>query len=97
MIEPAPDRPGWADESAHAPIGWAVKTNGRTPEISSIPAPEPWRAARSHEPQQSDMNVAAPGTGFSGLACLAAIARFHDLDVSEPYLLQVVSPARTDG
>jgi len=38
------------------------------------------------------MNVAAPGTGFSGLACLAAIARFHDLDVSEPYLLQVVSP-----
>jgi ATP-binding cassette subfamily B protein len=38
------------------------------------------------------MNVAPPGTGFSGLACLAAIARFHDLDVSEPFLLQVVSP-----
>src|SRR5215467_13963562 len=38
------------------------------------------------------MNIAAPGSGFSGLACLAAIARFHDLDLSEPYLLQVVSP-----
>ena len=38
------------------------------------------------------MNIAVPGAGFSGLACLAAIARYHDLDVSEPYLLQVVSP-----
>src|SRR4029077_18457656 len=38
------------------------------------------------------MNIATPGSGFSGLACLAAIARFHDLDVSEPYLLSVVSP-----
>jgi ATP-binding cassette, subfamily B, bacterial HlyB/CyaB len=38
------------------------------------------------------MNIAAPGSGFSGLACLAAIARFHELDVSEPYLLQVMSP-----
>jgi ATP-binding cassette, subfamily B, bacterial HlyB/CyaB len=41
---------------------------------------------------QTFVNAPAPGTGFSGLACLAAIARFHDLDVSEPYLLQVVSP-----
>src|SRR5690348_15089144 len=39
------------------------------------------------------MNIAAPiELGYSGLACLAAIARFHDLDVSEPYLLQVISP-----
>jgi ATP-binding cassette subfamily B protein len=29
---------------------------------------------------------------LSGLACLAAIARFHRLDLSEPYLLQVASP-----
>ena len=41
---------------------------------------------------KTQMNIAAPGSGFSGLACLAAIARFHDLDVSEPYLLQVVAP-----
>ena len=38
------------------------------------------------------MNIAAPGAGISGLACLAAIARFHDLDVSEPHLLQLISP-----
>ena len=43
------------------------------------------------------MNIAvAPRPGLSGLACLAAIARFHGLDVSEPYLLQVASPGR-DG
>src|SRR6185437_497744 len=43
------------------------------------------------------MNVAvAPRAGLSGLACLAAIARFHGLDLSEPYLLQVASPGR-DG
>ena len=40
----------------------------------------------------SDMNIAAPFPGYSGLACLAAIARFHGLDVSEPYLLQVAGP-----
>ena len=41
----------------------------------------------------ADMNVATvPYPGFSGLACLAAIARFHRLDLSEPYLLQVASP-----
>jgi ATP-binding cassette subfamily B protein len=39
------------------------------------------------------MNVAAVSyPGLSGLACLAAIARFHRLDLSEPYLLQVASP-----
>src|SRR3979411_2620848 len=38
------------------------------------------------------MNIAAPFPGFSGVACLAAIARFHGLDLSEPYLLQVASP-----
>ncbi|HLH90082.1 MAG TPA: peptidase domain-containing ABC transporter [Xanthobacteraceae bacterium] len=43
------------------------------------------------------MNIAvASRPGLSGLACLAAIARFHGLDVSEPYLLQVASPGR-DG
>ncbi|HEY4920631.1 MAG TPA: peptidase domain-containing ABC transporter [Xanthobacteraceae bacterium] len=43
------------------------------------------------------MNIAvAPRPGLSGLACLAAIARFHGLDLSEPYLLQVASPGR-DG
>src|SRR5215831_16093420 len=41
---------------------------------------------------QTNMNIAAPGAGISGLACLAAIARFHDLDVSEPHLLQLISP-----
>src|SRR5437660_863289 len=38
------------------------------------------------------MNVAVPYPGISGLACLGAIARFHRLDLSEPYLLQVASP-----
>jgi ATP-binding cassette subfamily B protein len=38
------------------------------------------------------MNIAAPFPGFSGLACLAAIARFHGLDLTEPHLLQVASP-----
>src|SRR5260370_42160620 len=38
------------------------------------------------------MNIAAPFPGFSGVACLAAIARFHGLDLSEPYRLQVASP-----
>jgi hypothetical protein len=38
------------------------------------------------------MNIAAPFPGFSGLACLAAIARFHGLELSEPYLLQLASP-----
>ncbi len=39
------------------------------------------------------MNVAAASyPGLSGLVCLAAIARFHQLDLSEPYLLQVASP-----
>jgi ATP-binding cassette, subfamily B, bacterial HlyB/CyaB len=39
------------------------------------------------------MNIAvAPSAGISSLACLAAIARFHSLDLSEPYLLQVASP-----
>src|SRR5215469_9418262 len=43
------------------------------------------------------MNVAvAPRAGLSGLACLAAIARYHGLDLSEPYLLQIASPGR-DG
>ena len=43
------------------------------------------------------MNIAvAPRPGLSGLACLAAIARFHGLDLSEPSLLQVASPGR-DG
>jgi ATP-binding cassette subfamily B protein len=43
--------------------------------------------------RRPDMNVAtAPYPGLSGLACLAAIARFHRLDLSEPYLLQVASP-----
>jgi ATP-binding cassette subfamily B protein len=38
------------------------------------------------------MNIAAPFPGFSGLACLAAIARFHGLDLTEPHLLQIASP-----
>src|ERR1700730_10737826 len=38
------------------------------------------------------MNIAAPFPGFSGVACLAAIARFHGLEVSEPYLLPLASP-----
>src|SRR5712672_1327416 len=38
------------------------------------------------------MNIAAPFPGFTGVARLAAIARFHGLDLSEPYLLQVASP-----
>jgi len=43
------------------------------------------------------MNIAVTATpGMSGLACLSAIARFHGLDLSEPYLLQVASPGR-DG
>jgi ATP-binding cassette subfamily B protein len=33
-----------------------------------------------------------PYPGISGMSCLAAIARFHRLDLSEPYLLQVASP-----
>src|ERR1700687_3102076 len=45
-----------------------------------------------HSPGVPDMNIAAPSPGFSGLACLAAIARFHGLDLSEPHLLQVASP-----
>src|SRR5690349_6170567 len=40
-----------------------------------------------------DMNVSTvPYPGLSGLSCLAAIARFHRLDLSEAYLLQVASP-----
>ncbi len=39
------------------------------------------------------MNVAAPFPGFSGVACLAAIARYHGLDLSEAHLLQVASPS----
>src|ERR1700724_1960986 len=36
------------------------------------------------------MNIAvAQRSGMSGLACLAAIARFHGLDLSEPSLVQV--------
>ncbi len=43
------------------------------------------------------MNIAvAPRPGLSGLACLAAIARFHGLDLSDQYLFQVASPGR-DG
>src|ERR1700724_2144681 len=43
------------------------------------------------------MNIAVTATpGMSGLASLSAIARFHGLDLSEPYLLQVASPGR-DG
>jgi ATP-binding cassette subfamily B protein len=43
------------------------------------------------------MNIAVTSNpGMSGLACLSAIARFHGLDLSEPYLLQVASPGR-DG
>jgi ATP-binding cassette, subfamily B, bacterial HlyB/CyaB len=40
------------------------------------------------------MNVATVPSypGLSGLSCLGAIARFHRLDLSEPYLLQVASP-----
>src|SRR5712671_1832315 len=38
------------------------------------------------------MNIAAPFPGFSGVACLAAVARFNGLDLSEPYLLQLASP-----
>src|ERR1700726_3194371 len=38
------------------------------------------------------MNIAAPFPGFSGVACLAAIARFHGLDLTEPHLLQFASP-----
>jgi ATP-binding cassette subfamily B protein len=47
---------------------------------------------KDQEETRSAGTVSAPRSGFSGLACLAAIARFHDLDVSEPYLLSVVSP-----
>src|SRR3981189_2755790 len=39
-----------------------------------------------------DMNIAAPFPGFSARARPAAIARFHGLELSEPYLLQLASP-----
>jgi subfamily B ATP-binding cassette protein HlyB/CyaB len=38
------------------------------------------------------MNISPPQPKLSGLASLAAIARFHGLELSEPYLLQVASP-----
>jgi subfamily B ATP-binding cassette protein HlyB/CyaB len=38
------------------------------------------------------MNISPPQPKLSGLASLAAIARFYGLDLSEPYLLQVASP-----
>ncbi|HEY1980266.1 MAG TPA: peptidase domain-containing ABC transporter [Xanthobacteraceae bacterium] len=38
------------------------------------------------------MNIAAARPVFSGLACLAAVARFHGLDLSEASLLQMASP-----
>jgi len=38
------------------------------------------------------MNITAQQPTLSGLACLAAIARFHGLELSEPHLLQVASP-----
>src|ERR1700676_824856 len=43
-------------------------------------------------PGVPDMNIAAPFPGYSGLACLGAIARFHGIDLSEPHLLQAASP-----
>ena len=41
-------------------------------------------------------DAALPRTRLAGLTCLAAIARFHGLDLSDQYLLQVASPGR-DG
>jgi len=38
------------------------------------------------------MNISPPQPKLSGLASLAAIARFYGLDLTEPYLLQVASP-----
>jgi ATP-binding cassette subfamily B protein len=38
------------------------------------------------------MNIATPRPDLSGLACLAAIARFRGLDLSEAYLLQIAAP-----
>jgi ATP-binding cassette subfamily B protein len=38
------------------------------------------------------MNIVTPQRPFSGLSCLAAIARFHGLDFSEPALLQMAAP-----
>jgi ATP-binding cassette subfamily B protein len=40
--------------------------------------------------------AAPPRSRLAGLTCLAAIARFHGLDLSDQYLLQVASPGR-DG
>src|SRR5262249_16736198 len=42
------------------------------------------------------MNIASPRPLYSGLACLAAIARFHNIDLSEAHLLQI-PPPRPDG
>ena len=38
------------------------------------------------------MNISPPQPNRSGLACLAAVARFHGLELSEPYLRHVASP-----
>src|SRR5262249_56326043 len=40
--------------------------------------------------------VAAPQQGLSGIACLAAIARYHGLDYSEMQLVQFAAPG-ADG
>ncbi len=42
------------------------------------------------------MDAVSPPPSFSGIACLAAIARFHGLDYSEAQLLQLAAPGR-DG
>src|SRR5271155_2561175 len=38
------------------------------------------------------MNIVTPQRSLSGLACLAAITRFHGLDFSEASLLQLAAP-----
>jgi ATP-binding cassette, subfamily B, bacterial HlyB/CyaB len=42
------------------------------------------------------MSIPAPQPRIAPLTCLTAVARFHGLDLSEPYLLQLASPGR-DG
>src|SRR5262249_29713882 len=37
------------------------------------------------------MNIASAPAGLSGISCVAAIARFHGLDYSEPQLLQLAA------
>src|SRR5262249_8407487 len=71
MAEPAPIA-CVADESPHAAFGWAIETNGRTPEISSIPAPALTVANRT-EPRTTTESYERRRTGnrlfWLGMPC----------------------------